>query len=89
MKNATIQSLIGNKHKVTIEWVTKIIDLDGMTVISNEDYELLADAWLDRDDRLIAPMHSDWDEHREAAAEQVSHYNWFDIKKYIAENSTD
>lgn len=81
----TTTSLGGNQYSVTIGDETRNIDLDGLTVVSDEDYRRLDDAWLDND-TFIAPMHSDGDMFREEAAHTAANYSGFDVDAYIYEN---
>lgn len=85
MKNTQVVSLGGNQYDVIIDGVTETVYLDGLTVVSNEDYDLIEAAGLDYDS-LIAPKHIDDDKFWEAAVEYASNASEFDVEKFISEN---
>lgn len=75
----------GNKYKVTIGDKVRTIDLDGFTVVSDDDFELIEQAGLD-EDHFISPKHHNGDLFWKAAAEHAINYSGFDASEYIKEN---
>lgn len=96
MTNADVTKLGGNQYKVVINLpVTEAVDLDGYTVIKNDDYEKLDEAGLlegDIADRMnfISPASAEGvdpdDKHFIAAVEYAANYSGFDVDQYISEN---
>ena len=67
-----------------ITHVVKTVDLDGMTIISNEDYDRLESLNMLHED-MFAPKHSEGDEFWLAAVESLVNYSDFDVDQYIAD----
>lgn len=84
-KTPTIEDMGGNQYRVTIDGYTRWVDLDGVTIVTNEDYDQLEATGLD-DDTFLAPKHSDDDVFWTAAAEHVANRSEFDVNRYISEN---
>jgi hypothetical protein len=82
----TVHPRGGNQYEVISEDTgeTTVIDLDGMTVMSDEDYDRLEDLGLLRDD-MFSYQHSEGDRAWAAAVEYAVNYSGWDIDAYIAE----
>jgi len=77
-------NLGGNQYEVTIGDETRIIDMDGITAVSNEDYDRLEEEGLA--DNFYAPIHSTGDEFWGLALQEMLNYSEFDVEEYIKEN---
>jgi len=75
----------GGSYRVTHGNRTETVDLDGLDVVTNEDFMKIEKAGLDND-TIIAPMHSAGDDFWEAAAEYACNYSGFDVDEYIQDN---
>ncbi len=86
---ATIQKLGGNQYKVTIEEQTQKIDLDGYTIMSNEDFAKIKEAGFLGDDMwcpsLAQELFSE-DQFFCEAIKFVANYSGFDAERYIQDN---
>jgi len=87
MNNATIQSRGSNQYSVTIGNSTKIIDLDGMDVVSTDDYIRMEDAGMDMDDYIHPNI--DNDPHWHAATKYAVEYSGIDVDERIASCGTE
>jgi len=87
MSHTTVTSIGGNEYEVTIGDVTQVVDLDGFTPISDDDYTAIDTVVDDMDDSFIAPMHSDGDKFFLAALEYVISYTQFDVDEYLEEGA--
>lgn len=84
-QTTTVRSLGGNQYNVDIDGDVRIIDLDGVTAVSDDDYKKLEEAGL-ADDNMLAPMHGEDDAHYVEAMNHVINYSGFDVDAYILEN---
>lgn len=86
--NIDVHPLGGNQYGVEYDQdgrhIDKVVDLDGLTPVSDEDFEKLEAAGL-CDDDFIAPMHADDDLAWEFACEEAVNYSGFDVDAYIEE----
>lgn len=88
-ETAQVVSKGGNQYLVTIGEDTKNVDLDGMTVMSDEDYNKVEEAGLIQEDTMISPQHwnlAEEDYFFKAALEYAANYSGFQADEYIAEN---
>lgn len=88
-KNIDITPLGGNKYLA--KWGDKdeqseLIDMDGVTIVSDDDLEKLEKAGLDND-TFLSPKNGCGDEIWEAVAQYVVNYSGLDVDEYIEENS--
>lgn len=86
MTNSTIDKLGGHQYKVTIGEETEIVDLDGYTIMSDEDYKMIEDAGL-LDINMVSPSTYNFSGtatkcELEAIA-YAANYTGFDAKRYI------
>ena len=87
VKKSQVTSMGGNKYHVTIGKAEEVIDLDGFTVMSNEDYAEVERAGLTTDD-MICP--SQWDLKEDGyffkeALDTAANYSGFSAEEYIEE----
>lgn len=82
-----VEKMGGNQYCVSCEECnkTETIDLDGLTIVSDSNYEKIEDAGIDIT-TFIAPMHADGDPYWEAAANHALNYSGFDVEEYLNEN---
>lgn len=87
-ENIKIEGKGGNQYEVTLLQRTEMVDLDGITVVSDEDYTRLQEAGLD-DDTIICPAHAEavGDEFFCAAVYHALNYSGFDVDEYILNHS--
>jgi hypothetical protein len=83
--NCKVQRLGGNQYRVTSGDEMRTIDLDGFTVMSDDDYNKLYSLNLVAED-MTSPQHSEGDEMWEAAVTIVANYSGFNADMYIAEH---
>jgi len=79
--NDQVTSKGGNQYEVNGE----LVDMDGYTVVSDEDYAKIEKAGLDGGE-FIAPMHSDGDRNWKLVAEYCVNYSGLDVDEWIKEN---
>ena len=87
--NSTITSLGGNQYKVTIKNKTKVIDMDGITIISDENMDKLENAGLSTDGFFTPDMWADNSEHPEhdlVIAQHILNYSGFDVDEWLKNN---
>jgi hypothetical protein len=82
-----VESLGANQYRVGGE----VVDLEGFTVMSDEDYARLEELGLDTDDMICPNM---WDiggeDYRfKAALEFAANYSGFDVEQYIANHTEE
>jgi hypothetical protein len=85
----TIQPKGGNQYLVTINNHSKIVDMDGFTIITNSNRDKLELAGLLADDMISPSMGLEVDRddaHGFEALNYAANYTGFDADKYIAEN---
>jgi hypothetical protein len=85
MKNSTVNSLGGNQYGVTIEGKTTTVDLDGFTIMSDEEYKKLDEAEM-IEDSMMCPEISEYsgeDPFFRAAVEYAANYSGFIAEEYI------
>ena len=88
--NAAIESKGGNQYLVTIGEESRMVDLDGFTIMSNEDYSAIEQAGLLQDDMecpATAKNNKLWDNFELAALEYAANYSGFDAEEYIANHA--
>ena len=85
LRNCSIESKGGNQYKVTFKAESKIIDLDGYTMMSDDDYNMIQEAGLIQDE-MMSPQFHEGDLFWLAAAKNAANYSGFDVEEYIAEN---
>jgi len=89
MNNANVSKLGGNQYRVEIGKKTEVVDLDGYTIMSNDDYEEIEKAGLVQDTMWcpsIWNVTGDNDKFFKAALEHAANYSGFIASKYIEEN---
>ena len=86
MENSKVIRLGGNQYAVTIDDNTKNVDLDGNTIVSDDDYTTLENAGMDMD-KFLSPQHSEGDAFWYLAAKCAANYTGFDVESHIYSNS--
>lgn len=76
----TITHLGGNIYQVNEGTAETIVDLDGFTCVTDDDYEELEERGIDTS-LFIAPMHCDEEEEKQAV-EYAARRTAFDISTY-------
>jgi hypothetical protein len=77
----------GNQYQVTIKGKMEMVDLDGLTIVSNEDYDKLEEELGEASlETFISPQHYAGDIYWLAAVTEVLRYSGFDVDSYISEN---
>ena len=89
MKNVKVSSRGGNQYEVTIGDEIRVIDLDGYTIITDDDRALMEAAGLDVDNMDHGTMVSpdmgidDGDEFFAAAVDHCANYSGFNARARI------
>lgn len=83
-----IEQKSGNEYLVTCPTChdSRIINLDGLTIVSPEDEAKLEAAGLYDDTTMITPDYHNGDTYWQAAADYVLSYSGFNADDYIREN---
>lgn len=88
--NASVIYQGGNQYLVKLGEDSQIVDLDGYTIMSDEDYEKLEALDLIHDTMWCPSMWDvtgDNDYFFRAALDHAANYSGFDVEQYISENS--
>lgn len=86
---ANVEKKGGNQYLVTIGKKSEIVDLDGYTVMGDDDYNEVEKAGLIQDDMWCPSMWNitgDNDKFFKVALAFAANYSGFIAKKYIEEN---
>ena len=86
MENSKVIRLGGNQYAVTIDDNTENVDLDGNTIVSDDDYTTLENAGMNMD-VFLSPQHSEGDAYWYLAAKDKVNYSGFDADSYISNHS--
>lgn len=80
----------GNQYRVDVDGVERDVDLDGFSIITDEDMDALEAAGIDEDHFMCprdAGLADQDDLHFIAAVEYAANYSGFDVDQYIANSA--
>lgn len=94
----TVTSRGGNKYKVSIDGRAETVDLDGFTIMADDEYDKILAAEKEHgevflQDEMECPTSAResgvWNEHELAALDHVANYSGFDAEEYLASVSDE